>query len=564
MASRQAKGKIAQNRREAPAGTKWPRPGAAHTPALELRLTHEVIVESALRLARYQRRPRLRAPEAASYVTAGDSPPGRTQKIPQASSFRLWLSSGLSATMRFTHVFSFSSLGSRFACSAFIPPYWFCQRWKVVSFTLLRVRSLADARRTVSIPAELRYVFRQIGSRPVLRYGLPVSIGFCLLLAGCAPDRADAVLEVVSHDSAGTVVIDLQGMIDMSDPELTRSTTRTLQLGVVQGADALQFSRITGVQKLSDGRIVVGEGGLRQIRIYSPQGKHLQTIGRHGEGPGEFRSLSWVQVVAGDTILAWDGTLDRTTVYAPSGEMARVVSTGGGSMAAVEAFDDGTFLGVRYRRAPGLPVPGTDRVPEDLIHILPTGAVLNAITTLRGVEAFIHTESGGGVASVLMPFGRRSEYAVGGDIVLSGNTDERQVTVHGKDGSLKRIIRWEWKEPAITQDVFAEYVAEVVSRIESEASRARAMRMYAEIPRHQSYPAFSALAMDSERNIWIKYPMAIEGTGRWVILGEDGGFRGVVAIPEPFVPTWIGNGLILGHTHDEMDVPMVVMYALEG
>jgi hypothetical protein len=41
----------------------------------------------------------------------------------------------LSATKRLSATFSFSSSFSRLASSAFIPPYWARQRWKVTSET---------------------------------------------------------------------------------------------------------------------------------------------------------------------------------------------------------------------------------------------------------------------------------------------------------------------------------------------------------------------------------------------------------------------------------------------
>lgn len=62
-------------------------------------------------------------PEALPHPLYGSTPPRRAQKFPLATSFRIWLSSACSATMRFSRAFSFSSSRSRFASSAFIPPY---------------------------------------------------------------------------------------------------------------------------------------------------------------------------------------------------------------------------------------------------------------------------------------------------------------------------------------------------------------------------------------------------------------------------------------------------------
>ena len=54
---------------------------------------------------------------------------------PREISFSATFSSSLSATRRFREVFSRSSSRNRLASSAFIPPYWLRQRWKVTSET---------------------------------------------------------------------------------------------------------------------------------------------------------------------------------------------------------------------------------------------------------------------------------------------------------------------------------------------------------------------------------------------------------------------------------------------
>src|SRR5690606_28142633 len=105
-----------------------------HESLVPLRLRRRVTLARP-RLAQSPTRPTLGDPEASPHVTDGDASPGRAQKFPLATSFRIWLSSACSATIRFSRAFSFSSSRSRFASSAFIPPYWFRQRWNVVSLT---------------------------------------------------------------------------------------------------------------------------------------------------------------------------------------------------------------------------------------------------------------------------------------------------------------------------------------------------------------------------------------------------------------------------------------------
>jgi hypothetical protein len=62
-------------------------------------------------------------------VLDGAAPAGRAHQFPRPSSFKAWIWSSLSATIRFNRAFSDSSSLSRLTSSALSPPYWARQRW---------------------------------------------------------------------------------------------------------------------------------------------------------------------------------------------------------------------------------------------------------------------------------------------------------------------------------------------------------------------------------------------------------------------------------------------------
>jgi hypothetical protein len=57
------------------------------------------------------------------------------------------------------------------------------------------------------------------------------------------------------------------------------------------------------------------------IGVFGPDGRHLATLGRRGDGPGEFRRIRSVHVVTGDTLLVHDDR--RMTVLDPDGAYVR-------------------------------------------------------------------------------------------------------------------------------------------------------------------------------------------------------------------------------------------------
>lgn len=60
------------------------------------------------------------------------------------------------------------------------------------------------------------------------------------------------------------------------------------------------------------------------VGVYGPTGEHLQTLGRSGEGPGEFRFAAEAAILPGDSLIVVDYLLSRYTVYSPELEVMRV------------------------------------------------------------------------------------------------------------------------------------------------------------------------------------------------------------------------------------------------
>lgn len=73
----------------------------------------------------------------------------------------------------------------------------------------------------------------------------------------------------------------------------------------------------------SRGRYYVLEAFATRIQVYGADGEHLATIGREGEGPGEFRNVSDIVVGDADSLYAFD-LLNRTvSVFDPDHAFVR-------------------------------------------------------------------------------------------------------------------------------------------------------------------------------------------------------------------------------------------------
>ncbi|WP_420464030.1 hypothetical protein [Candidatus Palauibacter sp.] len=62
-----------------------------------------------------------------------------------------------------------------------------------------------------------------------------------------------------------------------------------LAIGVMDGAQEYLFENVRALTRDAAGRIYVGDGGARDVRVYGPEGRYLFHVTGPGEGPGELR-----------------------------------------------------------------------------------------------------------------------------------------------------------------------------------------------------------------------------------------------------------------------------------
>jgi len=81
------------------------------------------------------------------------------------------------------------------------------------------------------------------------------------------------------------------------DPLMEIELEEVFRLGGWDGGDDEFFGVIVDIEEDAEGNLYVLDSQLNEIKIYGPDGEYLNSIGREGEGPGEFRNaggLFWL------------------------------------------------------------------------------------------------------------------------------------------------------------------------------------------------------------------------------------------------------------------------------
>jgi len=121
----------------------------------------------------------------------------------------------------------------------------------------------------------------------------------------------------LSHHRAGIQVIESRAPRWENTPHWVVGAP-VVEIGSVDGDSSGILFQVQDAVRLSDGRILVANGGTNELRFFTGSGRHLATIGGTGSGPGEFRWLTGVWVSA-DSMFAFDNALARVSVFTDQG-----------------------------------------------------------------------------------------------------------------------------------------------------------------------------------------------------------------------------------------------------
>ena len=323
----------------------------------------------------------------------------------------------------------------------------------------------------------------------------------------------------------------------------------------------LYFASIAEVVVDSQGRVFVVDRQQGGIAVLTPELALLATVGREGEGPGEFQSRQ-LQILAGDTLLVYDSRLGRITLFGP--ENLEVVSTSPVPNLERGVVENLWKLSGRGRffaldRPPFVAGAGeaADRGRTEALLAFDESADVmgDTLATVVGSEYLVVRREG--FMSVRShPFGRGSLVGLlGGDRIVYANSGALEVTVVDFAGTAIHSFSHPLPPIPVTS---AQLRAEVDEMPELMADALRAGTPY-------TWPALAGLVMDDEERIWI----GIRSPGdnaewEWAAFAVDGSHAGSVLLPAGFLLQVVRDRRIYVLSHDEFDVPSIRAYRLEA
>ena len=405
-----------------------------------------------------------------------------------------------------------------------------------------------------------------------LRVVGPATVGLVLGLvvnAGCQPSEGPLGAAVL--DSAGIRVIEIGPGLGGVIRQHTLASEPDLIIRFREDDPALVVSGVTDVQLLSRGRIAVANEVASEVLVFDSAGRHIDTWGGAGAGPGEFGRLEWLASRPPDSLAAGDARLRRVTMFDSDGTYVRNLGAigGGGSSSSIPPrplglVADGSIIAAFFEPV-ATAVEGPMRPEVEVVVIPPSGEGLHSVGTWPGDELSLFRQDGL-LQVVAPPFGRRLHISAKSDGLWVGDDASWEVRGYSSEGQLRTIVRALVSPGMVSDDLLEQRIAEKYrGRVSDAASLARLTRDQRRIAHHTTMPSLGTVVGMTCGGVAIgEYRWNTASPRAWLMVDSMGRVA-AIDLPPALEVKRLGSDWVVGVVRDQLDREEIHRYPiLEG
>lgn len=379
-----------------------------------------------------------------------------------------------------------------------------------------------------------------MSSGPPLRARFSILL-LTALLFGCGSDGPAAESEWTIQEGALTL-------------------TETLRAG---DDEPYFFGEIGDVTAQSDGRIYVADDDAAHVKVLAPNGTLQDTIGRKGEGPGEFQDPEQLVLARGDSLYVVDENQSELSVFAPNHTFAYRMSLRFLPRKRVLLLPEKVLP---RQSSPGYVIrysvpfmPGNDEQTEDKTRTQEAVRTVSADGTAGDTLLTVpteqeHVEQGRDYVRVRqIPYGRGPFVTMGPESHLHyAWSDSLGVRTYEMDGTLQRTVDIPFEPVPVTETDREQALADY--------SKKRRAAVEDEIP--TTKPAFDQFLVDDEGHYWFGRPTANPDSTNWWVADPEQKRVVTTTLPSDVRLHKVTNGRAYGQTTTENGAPALVRYRI--
>jgi hypothetical protein len=289
------------------------------------------------------------------------------------------------------------------------------------------------------------------------------------------------------------------------------------------------------------------------LRFFDPAGRLVRSVGRQGNGPGEFGALNGVLRCDGDSLFATDAA-HGVSVFTAAGAFVRGIALP--QFARLVACSSEGVLVVLESGQASQPQPG-DRVSRVRTPVALSDR-RGAITHELGDIAFYDVaQSGGGWLP--QPGSPHTSFAVGRERLVVCPNDSGAVGVYSLRGRPLRPIPLD-VPPRVPSRTYIEELADRMLAAMPVALKATFRQRLLEIPPAAHLPPCSKVLTDPDGDVWVILSVLGDSVTTLRVFGPDDRLLGDVTVPVEMDVLEIGSDYLLGSGEDADGEPWVRVY----
>lgn len=303
-----------------------------------------------------------------------------------------------------------------------------------------------------------------------------------------------------------------------------------------------------------------------EIRVFTPKGRYVRTIGGRGVGPGEFEYLVWYDHLSDGRIIA-QGRSSRLVLLDSLGtELGRsrlAVRTdvniprtlmGDEGLVGLEAVPPSVASDLTSSSP--LPV----RMRSRVLVFDHEGDVEHVVGHVQGVSWWVDPKTGGAKG---LPLGARPALAARHDLIAVSDGVEYDVRFVRRDGS--KVEHWVTPDrpPPATAEHLEGWVAErreSLQRVGAPANIRVLTPPFDEPELPDRLPAYLRFLFDARGCLWAeRYAVPGATSGRWDVIDPVGSMIAHIDVPRDLRVYQVGD-IVLGLEEDELGIWRIVGY----
>jgi 6-bladed beta-propeller protein len=332
--------------------------------------------------------------------------------------------------------------------------------------------------------------------------------------------------------------------------------------GSLDSPPELSFHQVAWATRLQSGEIVVLDGGLRsRLTVLTSDGEFVRTIGRNGEGPGEFGWVTSIQAGADDSLFVFDAGHQRLTVFSTDGSTLRTANyrpVEGERLGSVTHLGGQTWLG----RGLDSPLQGPpSQIMQDTIVLglldphLGTFELLAELPSLMSTTMRIGDRLGFGSVA----FTPRALHATWGGCIFVATADTSSIRVYSANGKQVASFEGPGTHRAVAEEQLDAYVEYRLRRVPEDQQRivGQALR---DAAHPESLPYYSQMLTDHRGYLWLQqYYPTFDLENHWYVLTPSGRVLADVGLPAGVWVFGIDEYGLLGMRNGDFDEEMIVV-----